>query len=151
MTGSRCRRPYCARRCSCTWSRWISSGRSGKFWWPGMAACSVSAQAKVPPQSPQGLLQPLPIPHRPWSHIALEFITGLPPSHHHTTILTPLSFRNRTTSYHLCNSFARDSQGHSVKRTWRATCTNLVRAAARMILGGIHYAINPNQCPWTWN
>ena len=67
-----------------------------KFWWPGMredvvnfvAACSVCTQAKVPHQSPQGLLQPLPIPHRPWSHIALDFITGLPPSHHHTIILT---------------------------------------------------------------
>ena len=67
-----------------------------KFWWPGMrgdivdfvAACSVCAQAKSPHQSPQGLLQPLPIPHRPWSHIALDFVTGLPPSNHHTTILT---------------------------------------------------------------
>ena len=53
-----------------------------------VAACSVCAQAKSPHQSPQGLLQPLPIPHRPWSHIALDFITGLPTSHHHTTILT---------------------------------------------------------------
>ena len=67
-----------------------------KFWWPGMrediasfmAACSVCAKAKVLHKSPQGLLQPLPIPHRPWSHIALDFVTGLPPSHHHTTILT---------------------------------------------------------------
>ena len=53
-----------------------------------VAACSVCAQAKVPHRSPQGLLQPLPIPHRPWSHIALDYVTGLPPSHHHTTILT---------------------------------------------------------------
>ena len=53
-----------------------------------VAACLVCVQAKVPHQSPQGLLQPLPIPHRPWSHIALDFITGLLPSHHHTTILT---------------------------------------------------------------
>ena len=67
-----------------------------KFWWPGMrediasfvAACSVCAQAKVPHQSLQGLQQPFPIPHRPWSHIALDFVTGLLLSHHHTTILT---------------------------------------------------------------
>ena len=52
------------------------------------SACSVCAQAKVTHQPPQGLLQPLPIPHRPWSHIALDFITGLPPSNHNNTILT---------------------------------------------------------------
>ena len=53
-----------------------------------VAACSVCAQAKDTHQLPQGLLQPLPILHHPWSHIALDFVTGLPPSNHHTTILT---------------------------------------------------------------
>ena len=53
-----------------------------------VAACTVCAQAKVPHQSPQGLLQPLPIPHRPWSHIALDFVTGLPTSNRFNTILT---------------------------------------------------------------
>ena len=52
-----------------------------------VAACSVCAQAKVTHQSPQGLLQPFPIPHRPWSHIPLDFVTGFPPSNHHTTIV----------------------------------------------------------------
>ena len=50
--------------------------------------CSVCTQFKVTHQPPQGLLQPLPIPHRPWSHIALDFVTGLPTSNHNTTILT---------------------------------------------------------------
>ncbi|XP_060924550.1 uncharacterized protein LOC132998821 [Limanda limanda] len=31
---------------------------------------------------------PLPVPHRPWSDIALDFVTGLPPSKGNTTILT---------------------------------------------------------------
>ena len=60
-----------------------------KFWWTGMredisnfvSACSVCAQTKVTHQPPQG-------PHRPWSHIALDFVTGLPPSNHHKTTLT---------------------------------------------------------------
>ena len=67
-----------------------------KFWWPEIredilnfvAACLVCAQAKVTHQQPQGLLQPLPTPRRPWSHTALDFITGLPPSNHYTTTLT---------------------------------------------------------------
>ncbi|KAI3355122.1 hypothetical protein L3Q82_017993, partial [Scortum barcoo] len=31
-------------------------------------------------QARMGLLQPLPVPQRPWSHLMLDFITGLPPS-----------------------------------------------------------------------
>ena len=54
-----------------------------------MSLPARSAQKpKVTLQPPQGLLQHLPIPHRPWSHIALDFVTGLPTSNHNTTILT---------------------------------------------------------------
>ncbi|KAL0149577.1 hypothetical protein M9458_055104, partial [Cirrhinus mrigala] len=67
-----------------------------RFWWPSMAqdvrqfvlACSVCAQNKTSNQSPVGLLQPLPIPSRPWSHLALDFVAGLPPSRGNTVILT---------------------------------------------------------------
>ncbi len=37
---------------------------------------------------PVGLLRPLSIPSRPWSHIAMDFVTGLPPSSGNTVILT---------------------------------------------------------------
>lgn len=48
------------------------------FWWPTMvpdvsafvATCTVCAQNKTPRQAPSGLLQPLPVPHRPWSQIS---------------------------------------------------------------------------------
>lgn len=66
------------------------------FWWPAMAednrrfmgACKVCAQNKSSNQPFIGLLHPLPIPSRPWSHIALDFVTGLPPSSGNTVILT---------------------------------------------------------------
>uniref|UniRef100_A0A3B3E207 Gypsy retrotransposon integrase-like protein 1 n=1 Tax=Oryzias melastigma TaxID=30732 RepID=A0A3B3E207_ORYME len=67
-----------------------------RFWWPSMAsdtrefvqACSVCARGKASYHAPAGLLQPLPVPHRPWSHIAVDVVTGLPPSEGNTTILT---------------------------------------------------------------
>ena len=51
-------------------------------------ACTVCARAKSSHQPPAGLLCPLPIPGQPWSHIGLDFVTGLPPSNGHTVILT---------------------------------------------------------------
>ncbi|KAI2659925.1 Transposon Tf2-9 polyprotein [Labeo rohita] len=67
-----------------------------RFWWPLMArdvrsfvlACSVCAIGKTSNRPPDGLLQPLPIPSRPWSHIALDFVTALPPSQGNTVVLT---------------------------------------------------------------
>uniref|UniRef100_A0A674NCH2 Gypsy retrotransposon integrase-like protein 1 n=1 Tax=Takifugu rubripes TaxID=31033 RepID=A0A674NCH2_TAKRU len=67
-----------------------------RFWWPSMeadvrtfvAACTVCMRSKSSHRAPAGLLQPLPIPPRPWSHIAVDFVTGLPPSEGNTTILT---------------------------------------------------------------
>ena len=69
---------------------------SRHFWWSSVrhdveefvTACLVCARAKGNSQCPQGLLQPLPVPHLLWSHIALDFITGLPESQGHTVILT---------------------------------------------------------------
>ena len=68
---------------------------SRRFWWPLMerdirgfvGACSVCARNKNSQLPPSGLLRPLPIPKRPWSHIALDFITGLPASDGNTAIL----------------------------------------------------------------
>lgn len=76
-------------------------GRTGSllkryFWWETIdkdvkeyvAACPVCARNKSSSLRPAGLLRPLTIPHRPWSHIALDFVTGLPVSSGKTTILT---------------------------------------------------------------
>lgn len=66
------------------------------FWLPTLQSdikeyvlgCPPCAQNKSRHQPPSGLLQPLPTPGRPWSHIALDFVTGLPPSEGNTVILT---------------------------------------------------------------
>lgn len=67
-----------------------------RFWWPSLgkdareyvAACPKCAQCKNPRRRPAGLLRPLPMPRRPWTHISVDFITGLPPSEGKTAILT---------------------------------------------------------------
>ncbi len=66
-----------------------------RFWWPRMAedirayvaACSICAQHKDSRSRPQGLLLPLPVPGRPWSHISMDFVIGLPTSQGNKVIL----------------------------------------------------------------
>ena len=43
-------------------------------------ACIICAWGKPMRQKPYGLLQPLPIPSRPWQNIEINFIVKLPPS-----------------------------------------------------------------------
>ncbi len=69
---------------------------NNKFWWSTLRTdtitfiqnCTVCNTAKSPHQLPAVLLQPLPIPQCPWSHLAIDFVTDLPSSQGHTTILT---------------------------------------------------------------
>ncbi len=69
---------------------------SNKFWWSTLSTdiivfiknCVTCNTSKSSKQMPAGLLQPLPIPQGPWSHIAIDFITDLPNSKGNTTILT---------------------------------------------------------------
>ncbi|KAL0177165.1 hypothetical protein M9458_026059, partial [Cirrhinus mrigala] len=67
-----------------------------RFWWPTLRhntikfvqSCAVCNTTKTPRRPPAGLLQPLPVPQRPWSHLAIDFVTDLPPSNGYTTILS---------------------------------------------------------------
>ena len=68
---------------------------SRDFWWPQMwkevkefvLSCDICSRSKNPRHRPYGLLQPLPIPRRPWSSVSMDFITDLPPSNSFDSIL----------------------------------------------------------------
>lgn len=95
----------------------------GKFWWPTMdsdtwefvGACPTCAQNMTPHQSSSGLLQPLLIPARPWSHIALDSITGLPPSQRHTVISTIVD-RFSKAAHFCCLNYPHQSILRSIRR-----------------------------------
>ena len=53
-----------------------------------VAACSICNRSKSDHSPPAGLLRSLPVPSRPWSCIALDFISGLPVSRGMSIILT---------------------------------------------------------------
>ena len=65
------------------------------FFWVGMKSdiqtyirhCEVCQRAKRESTKPLGLLQPLPIPTRPWSSISIDFIEGLPKSNQYSVIM----------------------------------------------------------------
>ncbi|KAI2645252.1 Transposon Tf2-6 polyprotein [Labeo rohita] len=127
------------------------------FWWPSMnkdvttfvKSCSLCAQSKTPKELPSGLLQPLPIPQRPWSHLSIDFITDLPPSNEFTAILVTIDrfskscrliplkglpsametalalFHNVFRIYGLPEDIVSDRGTQFTSQVWRAFCKQL--------------------------
>ncbi|KAK3542049.1 hypothetical protein QTP86_011349 [Hemibagrus guttatus] len=66
-----------------------------RFWWPSLGsdveeyvlACPTCAQSRTSRHLPEGLLEPLPIPRRPWSHLSVDFLTDLPDSGGFTAVM----------------------------------------------------------------
>ncbi|KAK3519646.1 hypothetical protein QTP86_015266 [Hemibagrus guttatus] len=66
-----------------------------RFWWSSLGpdvegyirACSTCAQVWTSRQLPEGMLEPLPIPQRPWSYLSVDFLTDLPDSGGFTTVV----------------------------------------------------------------
>ena len=137
-----------------------------RFWWPEMekdvksfvAACTVCVQSKTQHQRPQGLLHPLPVPGRPWSHLSVDFITGLPSSEGNTVILVvvdrfskscrfialsklpsalqtaKLMFEHVFRVYGLPQDIVSDRGPQFTSRVWRAFC-KLIGATASLTSG----------------
>lgn len=61
-----------------------------------VALCSTCAQAKVPRYHPAGKLQLLTNPQRPWSHIAMDFLTDILDSEGNTVIMVVIDRFTRT-------------------------------------------------------
>ncbi|KAI3374620.1 hypothetical protein L3Q82_021194 [Scortum barcoo] len=79
-----------------------------RFWWPSITQRTWLSTSKLALSVPGvrrrgrpgwGFLQPLPVPHRPWSHISLDFITGLPPSQGNTVVLTVVDRFSKMTHF----------------------------------------------------
>ena len=58
--------------------------------------CDVCQQMKSETCHPAGLLQPLPIPDKPWSAVSIDFIDGLPRSQRMDVIMVVV---DRLTKY----------------------------------------------------
>jgi transposase InsO family protein len=73
-----------------------------------VATCDVCQRKKAPRHKPYGLLQPLPKAESPWQDIALDFITGLPPSKHlgvvYDAILVVVDRYSRMSVYLPCHT-----------------------------------------------
>ncbi|XP_041918478.1 uncharacterized protein LOC121682410 [Alosa sapidissima] len=97
-------------------------------------ACPTCAQNKPSNQPPAGLLQPLLVPKRPWSHIALDFVTGLPTSHGLSPFQCCLGYQppvfpaqEEDVGVPSAQAFIR-----RCRRTWKRTRSTLLRVQARV-------------------
>ena len=91
------------------------------YWWPGVTkevkryveGCDQCQRMKNRAEMPAGKLRPNQVPERPWQHISVDFITKLPVSKDHDSILV------------VCNRFSKMS--HFVATTEKTTAEGLAR------------------------
>ncbi|KAK3516017.1 hypothetical protein QTP70_001703 [Hemibagrus guttatus] len=130
---------------------------SRRFWWPSLGSdvedfvrqCATCAQARTSRQHPEGLLEPLPVPWRPWSQVSVDFLTDLPDSGGSTAImvvvdhfskgckLVPLKglptamqkadvmFAHVFRNFGLPEDIVSDRGPQFTSRVWRALCARL--------------------------
>ncbi len=92
------------------------------YYWPSMRKtidryirnCYICQRSKAPRDKFNGLLHPLPIPEQRWKDIAMDFITGLPPSEGKNAILTVICRLSKERHYIPCST---DDEGTTAEKT----------------------------------
>ena len=65
-------------------------------------SCDICSRSKNFQHRPYGLLQPLPILHRPWSSVSMDFIIDLPPSISFDSIYIAINWFTKMAYFVLC-------------------------------------------------
>jgi transposase InsO family protein len=84
-------------------------------------SCDTCVWSKAPRHRPFGLLQPLPIPSRPWGSIAMDFITDLPIVKAKNSILVVVDRLTKMAHFTPC------SKSITVEDTTQLTLDGIVR------------------------
>ncbi|KAK3538991.1 hypothetical protein QTP86_023598 [Hemibagrus guttatus] len=105
-----------------------------RFWWPSLAsdveghvwACPTCAQARTSRQLLEGLLEPLPIPRRPWSHLSVDFLTDLLDSGGYTAVIIIIQAErlNQEIGWFLRSYCSREQQRWSEFLPWAEYAQN---------------------------
>jgi hypothetical protein len=82
------------------------------FYWQNMRkdvdeyvrSCLICQQDKAVTKSPGGLLQPLPVPVRPWASVSMDFITGLPDVDGYTSIMVVVDRFSKYATFIACKA-----------------------------------------------
>ena len=73
-------------------------------------SCDVCSRSKTPRHRPFGLLQPLPVPDRPWGSVSLDFIVDLPPVHGFDSVLVVVDRLTKLAHFIACSKTATAEQ-----------------------------------------
>lgn len=85
-----------------------------------VSGCFVCAQNKEPKAHPQGPLHLLPIPRRPWSHISLDFVPGLPKSQGNIVIFVAVDMQHVFRIHGFPQDMVSDRGSQFTSRFWKA-------------------------------
>jgi transposase InsO family protein len=102
---------------------------SREYYWPGMLDyiscwiknCHTCRRVTSSREAKQGVLKPLPIPERAWQDLSMDFVTHLPESNGHNTILVVVNRLTKIKHFIACNGTcdAEDLARLFIKHIWK--------------------------------